>query len=76
MKRIKSKYQQVALADRQFVTSFCIIDIAECKGMFQIGDRRVLIAEPQTKADSRWFRNSFTPSMSGNRPAVIDRRYK
>jgi hypothetical protein len=30
----------------QFVTSFCIIDIAECKGIFQIGERRVLIANP------------------------------
>ena len=41
-----SEDTQSAFADRRFGTSFCISisDNAECKRMFQIGDRRMLIA--------------------------------
>src|SRR5207247_9738667 len=48
-----------ALANRQFVTSFCtilsnplgreVIDKADCTRMFQIGDRRMLVAYFRTE---------------------------
>src|SRR6266436_3850160 len=44
--------QQLALANRQLVTSFCISDSAECRRMFQIGDWRVLIADPFTPSET------------------------
>src|SRR2546425_10314728 len=50
---------QSALANRQFVTSFCtilsnpwcrkVIDKADCTRMFQIGDRRMLVAYFRTE---------------------------
>src|SRR5213594_3934859 len=50
---------QSALANRQFGTSFCtilsnqlcrkVIDKADCRRMFQIGDRRMLIAYFRTE---------------------------
>ena len=50
----KAPDAQSAFADRQFGTSFCtilsnplcriVIDKADCRRMFQIGDRRMLIA--------------------------------
>jgi hypothetical protein len=53
-----SENQPSAFADRQFGTSFCtinsnpwdwkVIDRADCKRMFQIGDRRMLMADFQT----------------------------
>ena len=36
-----------AIPNRQSVTSFCTSDVAECKRIIQIGDRGLLIADPQ-----------------------------
>jgi hypothetical protein len=44
----ESKNQQLALANPQFGTSFCLSDNAEWKRMFQIADWRVLIADPRS----------------------------
>jgi hypothetical protein len=47
--------QQSANATRQFVKSFCVSDVAECKRIIQIGERRWLIADPPESARIKPF---------------------
>jgi hypothetical protein len=38
---------QLSNPNRQSVTSFCTSDVAECKRIIQIGERGLLIGDPQ-----------------------------
>src|SRR6516164_7140684 len=61
--------QQPPTADLEHRSPFRNIDRAECKRMFQIGDRRLLIADPSNKD----YSSILTPSLRrgvGQQPAT------
>ena len=61
--RSGSEHQHSPFADRQSGTSLCISNIAECKRMFQIGDRRTVNADVRSQTGStRVLPNPFTLS--------------